>query len=489
MAILGTATDVARAFATGMHTAREIVGKCLDRIEAFDSRLNVFISSDREHALSRARRVDRDRAAGSDLGLLAGVPIAVKDNICTTLGPTSCGSRILEPFHSGYDAHVVERLESAGAIIVGKTNLDEFAMGSSTEHSAFGITRNPWDPARVPGGSSGGSAAAVAARMVPAAIGSDTGGSIRQPAAFCGVVGLKPSYGCVSRYGLVAFGSSLDQIGPIATDVRDAALLLSVIAGYDERDSTSVDAPVPDYVAALDQPLTGVRVGISSEYFSEGLDPQVRDTVRAAIDLMQREGAKIVSIDLPHLKYAVACYYIIAPSEASSNLARFDGVHYGYRTAKPKDIIDLYASSRGEGFGAEAKRRIMLGTYALSSGYYDAYYLKALKVRTLIKRDFDRAFERVDVIASPVTPTTAFRIGEKTDDPLAMYLGDIYTISANLAGICALSLPCGFCGDGLPIGLQLMGSAFGEERLLAVAHQYQLRTDFHRKMPSHSAAA
>lgn len=489
MAIMGTATDVARAFATGMHTAREIVGKCLDRIEAFDSHLHVFISSDREHALSRARRVDRDRAAGSDLGLLAGVPIAVKDNICATFGPTSCGSRILEPFHSGYDAHVVERLESAGAIIVGKTNLDEFAMGSSTEHSAFGITRNPWDPDRVPGGSSGGSAAAVAARMVPAAIGSDTGGSIRQPAAFCGVVGLKPSYGRVSRYGLVAFGSSLDQIGPIATDVRDAAFLLSVIAGHDERDSTSVDAPVPDYVAALDQPLTGVRVGISREYFSEGLDPQVRDTVRAAIDLMQREGAKIVSIDLPHLKYAVACYYIIAPSEASSNLARFDGVHYGYRTAKPKDIIDLYASSRGEGFGAEAKRRIMLGTYALSSGYYDAYYLKALKVRTLIKRDFDRAFERVDVIASPVTPTTAFRIGEKTDDPLAMYLGDIYTISANLAGICALSLPCGFCGDGLPIGLQLMGSAFGEERLLAVAHQYQLRTDFHTKVPSHSAAA
>ena len=489
MAIMGTATDVARAFATGMHTAREIVGKCLDRIEAFDSHLHVFISSDREHALSRARRVDGDRAAGSDLGLLAGVPIAVKDNICTTFGPTTCGSRILEPFHSGYDAHVVERLESAGAIIVGKTNLDEFAMGSSTEHSAFGITRNPWDPDRVPGGSSGGSAAAVAARMVPAAIGSDTGGSIRQPAAFCGVVGLKPSYGRVSRYGLVAFGSSLDQIGPIATDVRDAALLLSVIAGHDERDSTSVDAPVPDYVAALDQPITGVRVGISSEYFSEGLDPQVRDAVRAAIDLMQREGVKIVPIDLPHLKYAVACYYIIAPSEASSNLARFDGVHYGYRTAKPKDVIDLYASSRGEGFGAEAKRRIMLGTYALSSGYYDAYYLKALKVRTLIKRDFDRAFKLVDVIASPVTPTTAFRIGEKTDDPLAMYLGDIYTISANLAGICALSLPCGFCGDGLPIGLQLMGSAFGEERLLAVAHQYQLRTDFHTKMPSHSAAA
>lgn len=491
---MGGAWEAARSIEAGERSSEQIVSKCLDRIARCED-LHAFISLDRERALACARKVDAARAGGSKVcsgthpsGRLAGVPIAVKDNICATRGPTTCGSKILAPFHSQYDAHVVERLESAGAIIVGKTNLDEFAMGSSTEHSAFGPTLNPWDATRVAGGSSGGSAAAVAIRAVSAAIGSDTGGSIRQPAAFCGVVGLKPSYGRVSRYGLVAFGSSLDQIGPITTDVRDAALLLSVIAGHDKRDSTSVDAPVPDYVAGLDQPLSGLRIGISSEYFGQGLDPQVRDAVQAAIDLMRREGADVTSIDLPHLKYAVSCYYIIAPAEASSNLARFDGVHYGYRSAKPKDIIDLNAATRGESFGAEVKRRIMLGTYVLSSGYYDAYYLKALRVRTLVKRDFERAFENVDVIASPVAPSPAFRIGEKTGDPLAMYLGDIYTVSANLAGICAISLPCGFCSEGMPIGLQLMGPALGEEKLLAAAHQYQLRTDFHVKLPPHAAA-
>ncbi|UCC30346.1 MAG: Asp-tRNA(Asn)/Glu-tRNA(Gln) amidotransferase subunit GatA [Phycisphaerales bacterium] len=489
MTFPATTVEIAQVVASGERSAQEVVRECLDRIEATDGALSAFLSCDRDRALSCARNIDAGRAKGDKLGPLAGVPVAVKDNICTTFGVTTCGSRILDPFHSRYDAHVIERLEGAGAIIVGKTNLDEFAMGSSTEHGASGSTHNPWDPARVAGGSSGGSAAAVAARMVPAALGTDTGGSVRQPAAFCGVVGLKPTYGRVSRYGLVAFGSSLDQIGPIASDVRDVALLLNVIAGHDARDSTSVDAPVPDYVAKLSQPLDGVRIGVSDRYFGEGLDGQVRDAVWAAIDLMHREGAEIVPIDLPHMKYAVACYYIIAPAEASSNLARFDGVHYGFRTGEPKDIIDLYVSTRGQAFGPEVKRRIMLGTYVLSSGYYDAYYLKALKVRTLIKRDFDRAFESVDVIASPVTPTTAFRLGEKTDDPLAMYLEDIYTISANLAGICAISLPCGLDRQGLPIGLQLTGPAFGEERLLSVAHQYQLRTDYHTKRPPATAAA
>jgi aspartyl-tRNA(Asn)/glutamyl-tRNA(Gln) amidotransferase subunit A len=483
-----TATETARAIARGLLSAEEVAGQCLRAIEASNGALHAFLYHDHERALSRARRSDAMRAAGERPGPLAGVPVAIKDNMCTTFGPTTCGSRILAPFHSGYDAHVVERLEAAGAVIVGKTNLDEFAMGSSTEHSALGPTSNPWDTGRVAGGSSGGSAAAVAAGLVPAALGSDTGGSIRQPAAFCGVVGLKPTYGRVSRYGLVAFGSSLDQIGPIATDVRDAALLLGVIAGHDERDSTSVDVAVPDYLARLDEPLEGVRIGVSGEYFGAGLDPQVRAAVDAAIELMRREGARIVEVELPHMRYAVACYYIISPAEASSNLARFDGVHYGYRTKEPKDIIDLYASSRGEGFGAEVKLRIMLGTYTLSSGYYDAYYLKALKVRTMIKRDFDKAFERVDAIASPVAPSTAFSIGEKIDDPLAMYLSDIYTVSANLAGICAISLPCGFDAAGLPIGLQLMGPAFGEEKLLAVAHQYQLRTDFHTKRPPTAGA-
>lgn len=484
-----TVLNISSAVRRGDFSAEEAVRRSFERLESVQSRYHAFLHHDRERALSIARKIDQRRIRGKIPGPLAGVPMAVKDNLCTTFGATTCGSRILESFHSRYDAHVIEKLESAGAVVIGKTNLDEFAMGSSTENSAFFSTLNPWNVNRVAGGSSGGSCAAVAARVVPAALGSDTGGSIRQPAAFCGVVGLKPSYGRVSRYGLVAFGSSLDQIGPIATNVRDAAVILGVIAGHDKRDSTSVDQSVPDYLTHLDRPVKGIRIGISEEYFGEGLDREVRGAVQAAIDLMAREGAEVVPIHLPHMKYGIACYYLIATAEASSNLARFDGVRYGYRTPRPSDIINLYESSRGEGFGPEVKRRIMLGTYALSSGYYDAYYLKALKVRTLIKGDFDKAFESVDVIASPVAPTTAFRVGEKTTDPLAMYLSDIYTISANLAGICAVSVSCGFDSQGLPIGLQFMGPAFGEESLLGIAHQYQLRTDYHEMAPPSMAAA
>jgi aspartyl-tRNA(Asn)/glutamyl-tRNA(Gln) amidotransferase subunit A len=474
-------TDTIEAIRSGQQSTEEVVRLRLGRLEAAQDRLKAFISVDGDRALALARRVDGARSRGEPLGPLAGVPIAVKDNICTTFGATTCGSRMLEHFHAPYDAHVVERLEAAGAIILGKTNLDEFAMGSSNEHSAFFITRNPWNVEHVAGGSSGGSACAVATDIVPAAIGSDTGGSIRLPAAFCGVVGLKPSYGRVSRYGLVAFGSSLDQIGPITRDVRDAALVMNVLAGHDERDSTSVDQLVPDYVAALDRPLEGVRIGVSDEYFGEGLNNEVRRSVEAAIDALRQDGAKLVPIQLPHMKYAIACYYLVASAEASSNLARYDGVHYGHRTANPADILDLYESSRGEGFGPEVKRRIMLGTFALSSGYHDKFYLKALQVRTLIKRDFDAAFQQVDVIASPVAPTTAFPIGQKSSDPLAMYLADVYTVSANLAGLCAISVPCGFDGGGLPIGLQLMGPTFGEAEVLSLAHRYQCMTDHHER--------
>ena len=483
-----TVTSIVEALGAGRCSAEEVVETVLQRIESPHDDLNAFISFDADRARACARAVDQARARGERLGPLAGVPIAVKDNICTSFGATTCGSKILAPFESPYDAFEVERLEAAGAIIVGKTNLDEFAMGSSTENSAYCATLNPWDRERVSGGSSGGSAAAVAAGLIPCALGSDTGGSIRQPASFCGVVGLKPTYGLVSRFGLVAFGSSLDQIGPITRDVRDSALILGRIAGHDPRDSTSVDRPLPDYSARLDQSLSGIRIGVSDDGPGEGLDVEVREAIQEAIQVMVRNGAQTVSIDLPHEKYAVACYYIIAPAEASSNLARFDGVRYGRRCAHPKDMADLYASSRGEGFGAEAKRRIMLGTYALSSGYYDAYYIKALKVRTLIQQDFDRAFEKVDVIASPVAPTTAFRLGEKVQDPLSMYLGDVYTISANLAGICAISVPAGLDQKGMPIGLQLIGPAFGEETLLAVAYQYEQRAGHPLRRPPRAPA-
>jgi aspartyl-tRNA(Asn)/glutamyl-tRNA(Gln) amidotransferase subunit A len=478
-----TLATTAQAIRRKEQSAEEAVQASLDAIARWNDPYGAFLQVEPDRALARAREVDAALASGGDPGPLAGVPLALKDNLCTTFGVTSCASRILEGFRSPYNAHVVDRLEEAGAVVVGKTNLDEFAMGSSSETSALAVTRNPWNAERVPGGSSGGSAAAVALDLVPGALGSDTGGSIRQPASFCGVVGLKPTYGRVSRYGLVAFASSLDQIGPLARTAEDAALLLGAIAGYDPRDSTSVDRPVPDYTRGLGRPLEGLRVGIAAEYFGEGLDDEVRTAVEGALAVLREHGAEVREIRLPHTPYAIACYYLVATAEASSNLARYDGVHYGYRTAGIDDVIDMYSASRRDGFGPEVKRRIMLGTYALSSGYYDAYYLKALKVRTLLRRDFEEAFRAVDLIASPVAPTSAFGIGEKTGDPLAMYLADVYTTSVNLAGIPAVSLPCGFDSAGMPVGLQLMGPAFGEEVLLAAAHQYQQVTDHHLRRP------
>jgi aspartyl-tRNA(Asn)/glutamyl-tRNA(Gln) amidotransferase subunit A len=463
-----------------MNGAVANVSAALERIRRFDARLKCVLSTLDADARRRAEMLDRMDAAR---GTLHGAAVVIKDNICTRAGTTTCASKILANFRSPYDAHVVERLEAEGAVILAKTNLDEFAMGSSTENSGYFTTHNPWDLDRVPGGSSGGSAAAVAARLVPYALGSDTGGSVRLPAALCGVCGLKPTYGRVSRYGLVAFGSSLDQIGPIATDVHGVALLLRTIAGRDARDSTSVDEPVPDYVALLDEPLGKTRIGIPREYFGEGLDPQVRAAVEAAIEVYKQSGAEVHEVSLPHTPYTIACYYIVATAEASSNLARYDGVRYGHRTREPRDYLELYSASREEGFGPEVKRRIMLGTYALSSGYYDAYYLKALKVRTLIKNDFVEAFKECDVIACPTSPTAAFEIGEKAMDPLAMYLADIYTTAANLAGIAAISIPCGLTASGLPIGLQLMAPHFSEGRLLQIAHRFQLRTEYHTKVP------
>jgi aspartyl-tRNA(Asn)/glutamyl-tRNA(Gln) amidotransferase subunit A len=486
MTLPWTVAELAHAVRTKECSAASVTAEALRRINASNARLGTFLTVNEESAGRRAEEIDRAIECGVDPGPLAGVPIAVKDNICTRGTPTTCGSRMLESFRSLYDAHVVDRLNAAGAVIIGKTNLDEFAMGSSCENSAFFPTRNPWDPGRVAGGSSGGSAAAVAARLVPAALGSDTGGSIRLPASFCGVTGLKPTYGRVSRYGLVAFGSSLDQIGPITVSAKDAALVLSAIAGHDARDSTSVRTPVPDYAAGLDQPLKGLRLGVSAEYFGDGLSESVHRAVTDAIARLKDYGALVSEVALPHMHHAVACYYVIASSEASGNLARFDGVHYGLRAERPADIFDLYIASRGQGLGTEVKRRIMLGTFALSSGYYDAYYLTALKVRTLVKQDFERAFQSVDIIVAPTAPFTAFALGEKSENPLAMYLSDIYTISANLAGLCALSVPCGYDDAGMPIGLQLMGPAFGEGTVLSAAHHFQRCTDFHSRTPPES---
>lgn len=458
-------------------TSRQLVEHFLNRTETLNPRINAFVQVDAEAALANAEQIDQRRSSGETIGLLQGLPVAIKDNMCAVDTATTCGSRMLENYQPPYDADVVERLKAADAVILGKLNMDEFAMGSSTETSFKGVTRNPWNDQHSPGGSSGGSAAAVAAGMVPLALGSDTGGSIRQPASFCGVVGMKPTYGRVSRYGLVAFASSLDQIGPFARDIQGTALLLQAIAGHDHRDTTSVQQDVPDYTGQLDQPLQGLRIGIVDEHYGEGLDSEVESAVRAAIGKLEAAGATVQSVELPHSKYSVATYYLIAPSEASSNLARYDGIHYGYRSdnfdSGTDGLVDLYCRSRGEAFGAEVKRRIMLGTYALSAGYYDAYYLKALKVRRRIREDYDRAFEQVDVIAGPVCPTTAFRIGEKLGDPLAMYLNDIYTISANLAGVPGISIPCGVDSSGLPIGLQLQGPAFEELRLLQVARMLE----------------
>jgi aspartyl-tRNA(Asn)/glutamyl-tRNA(Gln) amidotransferase subunit A len=485
-----TATELLAAQAQG-ESAESITRAFLDAIRRRDPKVKAFLHVDEAAALEQARAVDAKRKAGAPLGPLAGVPVAVKDVLCTAGVPTTCGSRMLQHFRPPYDAHVITALKNADAVLIGKTNLDEFAMGSSTENSAFQVTRNPWDLDRIPGGSSGGSAAAVAAGEAPLALGSDTGGSVRQPAGLCGVVGLKPTYGRVSRYGLVAFASSLDQIGPFARTVADAARLLEVIAGHDPRDSTSVDAPVPPYTQSLDEPVKPLTVGVPKEYFGAGLDAEVEAAVRAAIKVYEQQGATVKEVSLPHSPYAVAVYYLVATAEASSNLARYDGAHYGFR-AKEWDpateraygrLVAMYSATRGQGFGAEVKRRIMLGTYALSSGYYDAYYLKALKVRRLIKDDFDAAFAGCDVLLGPIAPTAAFPIGEKADDPLAMYLGDIYTIAANLAGIPGVSVPCGFTKAGLPIGLQILAPPFEEEKLLRVARLYERATDWHTRRP------
>lgn len=458
----------------GEVSARELTDRHLARIEAVDPVVHAYLEVTAERARADADRIDAARAAGEELPPLAGVPLAIKDNLCTRGVRTTCSSRMLANFVPPYESTVTERLWRAGAVLLGKTNLDEFAMGSSTETSAFGPSRNPWDPERVPGGSSGGSAAAVAAGSCLAALGSDTGGSIRQPASFCGVVGLKPTYGRVSRYGLVAFASSLDQVGPFSRSVADAAEILQVIAGADPRDATCLRAPVPDYRSALQRPVAGLRVGLIQECFSaEGLDPQVKAAVLAAAEQLRSLGCELVEVSCPRFNDGIATYYVIAPSEASANLARYDGVKYGYRAEGCASLAEMTARSRAEGFGDEVQRRILIGTYALSAGYVDAYYRKAQQVRTLIRRDFDRAFEQVDVLLTPTSPTTAFRFGAHSDDPLAMYLADLLTIPANMAGLPALSLPCGFDDQGLPIGVQLITAVLQEERLLQVAHHYE----------------
>jgi len=476
-------SELAAKLATREISAREITQSCLDQIARVDGQIHAFISHDSPDALAQADAADKLLSNGGASLPLLGIPIAVKDVLAVKNQPLNCGSKILGKFISPYDATAIEKLKAAGAIVFGRLNMDEFAMGSSTENSAFGATRNPWDVTRIPGGSSGGSAAAVAADECIASLGSDTGGSIRQPAALCGCVGLKPTYGRISRYGLVAFASSLDQIGPFTKTVSDAATLLGVLSGVDPHDSTSVPVPVPNYSAALDGKIKGLKLGLPNEYMIGGLDPEVKAAVDAAVKQYEKLGTEIVEISLAHTDYAVATYYIIATAEASANLARFDGIRYGARV-DGADPIELYSKTRGSGFGPEVKRRIILGTYVLSSGYYDAYYLRAQKVRTLIRNDFLKAFETVDAIVTPTTPTAAFKIGEKSDDPLQMYLSDIFTISCNLAGICGISLPCGFTKNPkLPIGLQLLGKPFGEETLLKLAHAYEQSTGWHKEKP------
>ena len=461
----------------------EVVESFVSRAKTYDKHIKAYVTDLSESAIEEAKILDERISDLDTVPDLFGIPVAIKDNISTKGIRTTCSSKILENYVPPFDATVIEKLKKEGYIITGKTNLDEFAMGSSTENSAFFTTKNPWDLERVPGGSSGGSAAAVAAGFVPAALGSDTGGSIRQPAAFCGIVGLKPTYGRVSRYGLVAFASSLDQIGPMTRYVEDAALLMNIISGYDRRDSTSVPEDVPDFLSEIKKDVKGLRVGLPKEFFIEGLDSKVKEIIMDAVKLLEREGIVVEEISLPHTKYAIEAYYIIAPSEASSNLARYDGVRYGYRAAEYTDLEDMYSRTRDEGFGAEVKRRIMLGTYSLSSGYYDAYYLKAQKVRTLIYKDYMEAFKNVDVILTPTTPDVSFKIGEKTQDPIQMYLSDIFTVSVNLATVPAISIPCGF-KDGLPVGLQIIGRPFDESTILRLAYRYQQITDHHKKFPS-----
>lgn len=462
-------------------SSTELTHYFLKRIASFDPQLNSFITITEEAAIQAAKEAD-SRLASGNADPLTGIPIAQKDIFCTKDIKTSCGSKMLDNFISPYDATVVTRLKEAGTVMLGKTNMDEFAMGSSNESSFYGPTKNPWDLSRVPGGSSGGSAAAVAARLVPASTGTDTGGSIRQPAALCGISGLKPTYGTVSRYGMIAFASSLDQGGPFAATAEDIALLLNAMAGFDPKDSTSINQPVPNYRQTLNDSLEGLRIGVPKEYFGEGLDAEVATTIMEAIKTYEKLGAKIVDINLPNTHLSVPAYYVIAPAECSSNLARFDGVRYGYRCENPVNLLDLYTRSRGEGFGAEVKRRIMVGTYALSAGYYDAYYIKAQKIRRLIRNDFIDAFKNVDVIMGPSTPSTAFKIGEKSSDPIGMYLSDIYTIATNLAGLPGMSIPAGFV-KGLPVGLQITGNDFSEAKLLNVAHRYQQITEWHKQIP------
>jgi aspartyl-tRNA(Asn)/glutamyl-tRNA(Gln) amidotransferase subunit A len=476
-----TVAELSRALARRETSSVELTRALLDRINKYKD-LNAFITVDPERSLAQAQAADARLTKGEG-GTLTGIPIAQKDIFCADGWLTTCGSKILSNFVAPYDATIIERFNKAGSVCLGKTNMDEFAMGSSNETSYYGAVQNPWGSGRVPGGSSGGSAAAVAARLAPAATGTDTGGSIRQPAALTGLTGLKPSYGRVSRYGMIAFASSLDQGGPLCRTAEDCALLLNTMAGFDPRDSTSVEQPVPDYTKTLNDDIQGLRIGLPKEYFSEGLSPEVAQVVQAAIGEYKKLGAQIVEISLPNSKLAIPCYYVLAPAEASSNLSRFDGARYGYRAKDYTDLLDMYCKTRAEGFGAEVKRRIMIGTYALSAGYYDAYYLKAQQLRRLIAQDFERAFESCDVIMGPATPTTAFKIGEKTDDPVAMYLNDIYTVPINLAGLPGMSIPAGFAPDGLPVGLQLVGRYFDEARLLNVAHRYQQATDWHKCMP------
>ncbi|QDU27806.1 Glutamyl-tRNA(Gln) amidotransferase subunit A [Anatilimnocola aggregata] len=502
-----TAAELIQSLQTKKVSSVELTTTYLDQIKQQDARIQAFLHVDREAALKSAKAIDDKRAAGKEVGKLAGLPVAIKDVLCTQGVRTTCASKMLENFVPPYDATVITKLKQADAVLIGKTNMDEFAMGGSTENSAFHPTRNPWDTALVPGGSSGGAAACLAAGMAPLSIGTDTGGSIRQPAAFCGVSGLKPTYGRVSRYGLVAFASSLDQVGPMGHTAEDCAILLDVIAGHDAKDSTSANLAVPKYANSIAQPLAGLKLGIVKEHFGTGLNSEIAAAVQAAVQVYESLGAKVKEISLPHSKYGIATYYIIAPSEASSNLARYDGVHYGYRCEEKtmlaelaaekasleskndkeglrkldNSLIRLYRKSRSEGFGPEVKRRIMLGTYTLSAGYYDAYYVKALKVRRLIRGDYDAAFKDVDFIVGPTTPSPAFKLGEKTDDPLAMYLEDLYTVTTNLAGVPGMSIPCGFTTSGLPIGLQMQSQPFDEERLLRAAHIYQQKTDWHNR--------
>ena len=476
-----TVAELSVALAAKRVSSLELTQAYLDRINRYKA-LNAFITVDPDRALAQAQAADARRQAGQ-AGPLTGIPLAQKDIFCADGWLTTCGSKMLANFTAPYDATVVAKFNAAGAVTLGKTNMDEFAMGSSNETSYFGPVQNPWDIRAVPGGSSGGSAAAVAARLTPAATGTDTGGSIRQPAALCGITGIKPSYGRVSRYGMIAFASSLDQGGPMSRTAEDAALLLNVMAGFDERDSTSVNQPVPDFTRTLGNDIRGLRIGLPREFFGEGLSADVAKAVEAAIAEFKKLGAQVVDVDLANSRLAIPCYYVLAPAEASSNLARYDGVRYGYRAPEYKDLADMYAKTRAQGFGPEVKRRIMIGTYALSAGYYDAYYLQAQKLRRLITDDFNRAFEQCDVIMGPTSPTTAFDAGAKTDDPVAMYLNDIYTISVNLAGLPGMSIPVGFGADQRPVGLQIIGKYFDEARLLNVAHQYQQVTDWHQRAP------